>query len=65
MENTTYDIRIDKEIREQADTLYKSMGLFLTQSVIQEKMPIAEIIAATQMRRYRIVESSLFKKLAN
>jgi len=54
MANTTYNIRIDKEIREQADALFKSMGLtlssainlFLTQSVIQGKMPIAEIIAA-------------------
>ena len=51
--NTTYNIRIDKQIREQADTLYKSMGLtlssainlFLTQSVIQGKLPIGEVIA--------------------
>jgi DNA-damage-inducible protein J len=51
--NTTYNIRIDKRIREQADALYKSMGLslssainlFLTQSVIQGKLPISEVIA--------------------
>ena len=56
MANTTYNIRIDKEIREQADTLYKSMGLslssainlFLTQSVIQGKLPITEVIALPQ-----------------
>ena len=51
--NITYNIRIDKRIRTEADKLYKKMGmslsaainLFLTQSVIQGKMPIAEIIA--------------------
>ena len=51
--NTTYNIRIDKQVREQADALYKSMGLtlssainlFLTQSIIQGKLPINEIIA--------------------
>ena len=56
MANTTYNIRIDKEIREQADVLYKSMGLslssainlFLTQSVIQGKLPIAEVVALPQ-----------------
>ena len=51
--NTTYNIRIDKRIRAEADKLYKNMGmslstainLFLTQSVIQGKLPIAEVIA--------------------
>jgi len=51
--NTTYNIRIDKYVRKQADALYKSMGLslssainlFLTQSVIQGKLPISEVIA--------------------
>lgn len=51
--NTTYNIRIDKQIREQADVLYRSMGLslstainlFLTQSVIQGKLPLTEVIA--------------------
>jgi len=51
--NITYNIRIDKKIREQADALYKSMGLtlssainlFLTQSVIQGRLPINEVIA--------------------
>ena len=51
--NTTYNIRIDKQIREKADALYKNMGLtlssainlFLTQSVIQGKLPINEVIA--------------------
>jgi DNA-damage-inducible protein J len=52
MSNTTYNIRIDKQIKEQADRLYKSMGLslssainlFLKQSIIQGKLPIVEII---------------------
>lgn len=51
--NTTYNIRIDKRIREQADALYKSMGLslssainlFLTQSVIQGRLPLTGVIA--------------------
>ena len=51
--NTTYNVRIDKRVREQADNLYKSMGLtlssainlFLTQSIIQGKLPINEVIA--------------------
>ena len=53
MANTTYNIRINKQIREEADILFKNMGLtlssainlFLTQSVIQGKLPINEIIA--------------------
>ena len=53
MLNTTYNVRINKNIREEADALYKSMGLtlssainlFLTQSVIQGKLPINEVIA--------------------
>ena len=51
--NTTYNIRIDSRIRKEADALFKSMGmslstavnLFLTQSVIQRRLPIEEIIA--------------------
>ena len=51
--NTTYNVRIDKRIRAEADKLYRNMGmslstainLFLTQSVIQGKLPITEIIA--------------------
>ena len=51
--NTTYNIRINKQVREKADAPYKSMGLtlssainlFLTQSVIQGKLPINEVIA--------------------
>ena len=51
--NTTYNIRINKRIRTEADKLYRNMGmslssainLFLTQSVIQNKLPITEIIA--------------------
>ena len=51
--NTTYNIRIDKRVREQADALYKNMGLslssainlFLTQSLIQGKLPLTEVIA--------------------
>ena len=53
MINTTYNIRIDRKVKEQADALYKSMGLslssainlFLRQSIIQGKLPINEIIA--------------------
>ena len=53
MANQTYNIRIDKNTREQADALYKSMGLslsaainlFLTQSVVQGRLPINEVIA--------------------
>ena len=51
--NTTYNVRIDKKVKQEADALYKSIGLtlsaainlFLTQSVIQGKLPIAEVIA--------------------
>jgi DNA-damage-inducible protein J len=51
--NTTYNVRIDKRVKQEADALYKSMGmtlssainLFLTQSLIQGKLPIAEVIA--------------------
>ena len=51
--NTTYNIRIDSRIKKEADALYKNMGmslsaavnLFLTQSVIQRRLPIDEIIA--------------------
>jgi len=51
--NTTYNIRIDSRIRKEADALYKSMGmslsaainLFLTQSVIQRRFPINDVIA--------------------
>jgi len=51
--NTTYNIRIDSRIKKEADALYKSMGmslssavnLFLTQSVIQRRLPIDDVIA--------------------
>jgi len=51
--NATYNIRIDARIKEEADSLYKSMGLslssavnlFLTQSVIQQRLPIDNVIA--------------------
>lgn len=51
--NTTYNIRIDANIKKEADALYQKMGmslstavnLFLTQSVIQRRLPIDEIIA--------------------
>ena len=53
MSNATYNVRINKNIRDEADVLYRSMGLtlssainlFLTQSVIQGKLPINEVIA--------------------
>jgi DNA-damage-inducible protein J len=52
--NTTYNIRIDSHIRKEADELHKSMGmslssainLFLTQSVIQRRFPLGEVVAA-------------------
>jgi len=52
-ENTTYNIRIDSRIKKEADALYKTMGLslssavnlFLTQSVIQRRLPIDDVIA--------------------
>jgi len=51
--NATYNVRIDSRIKKEADALYKSMGmtlssavnLFLTQSVIQRRLPIDHIIA--------------------
>ena len=51
--NTTYNVRIDKEMRKKADVLFKNMGLslssainlFVTQSVIQGKLPLTEIVA--------------------
>jgi DNA-damage-inducible protein J len=51
--NITYNIRIDSRIKKEADMLYKSMGmslssavnLFLTQSVIQRRLPIDDVIA--------------------
>ena len=51
--NTTYNLRIDSRIKKEADMLYKNMGmslssavnLFLTQSVIQRRLPIDNIIA--------------------
>jgi addiction module RelB/DinJ family antitoxin len=57
--NTTYNIRLDARIRQEADELFRGMGLtlsqainlFLTQSVIQRKLPLAEVIAAPDMRR--------------
>jgi len=53
MANITYNVRVNKSIREEADILFKSMGLtlssainlFLTQSVVQGKLPISEVIA--------------------
>ena len=51
--DATDNILVDNLIRQEAETLYKSMGmslsaainLFLTQSVIQGKLPLAEVIA--------------------
>ena len=56
MPNTTYNVRINRGIREEADVLFKSMGLtlssainlFLTQAVIQGKLPINDVIAEPQ-----------------
>ena len=51
--NSTYNISIDSNISQEADALFRSMGLslssainlFLKQAIIQEKLPITEIIA--------------------
>ncbi|MCL2056142.1 MAG: type II toxin-antitoxin system RelB/DinJ family antitoxin [Oscillospiraceae bacterium] len=51
--NTTYNIRIDSEIKKEAGELFKGMGmslssainLFLTQSVIQRRLPIDNVVA--------------------
>ncbi|MCL2169830.1 MAG: type II toxin-antitoxin system RelB/DinJ family antitoxin [Defluviitaleaceae bacterium] len=72
MANVTYNIRINKEIREEADKLYKSMGmtlssainLFLTQSVIQRRLPIKEIYAPTESGYPRHVELALLADAA-
>lgn len=53
MANTTYNIRIDSNVRNEADALFKGMGLtlsaainlFLTQAIIQRRLPMTEIIA--------------------
>jgi DNA-damage-inducible protein J len=63
---TTYNIRIDSYIRNEADALYKSMGLslsqainlFLTQSVAQGKLPIAEIVPQPGYRLSRAMEEA-------
>ncbi|MDR2045210.1 MAG: type II toxin-antitoxin system RelB/DinJ family antitoxin [Clostridium sp.] len=51
--NQTYNIRIDSQIRREADVIFKNMGLttsqavnlFLTQAVRQRRLPLTEIIA--------------------
>ena len=72
--NTTYNIRIDKQVREQADALYKSMGLtlssavnlFLTQSVIQGRLPISEVIAEPSYADALLRDAAeIDKKIAN
>jgi len=72
MSNTTYNIRIDKKIKEQADVLYKSMGLnlssavnlFLTQSVIQGRLPISQVVAPTESGYPSHVEQALLADAA-
>jgi addiction module RelB/DinJ family antitoxin len=57
--NTTYNIRLDARIRQEADELFRGIGLtlsqavnlFLTQSVIKRKLPLTEIVAASDTRR--------------
>ncbi|MDR1665098.1 MAG: type II toxin-antitoxin system RelB/DinJ family antitoxin [Clostridiales bacterium] len=52
-DNAKSIIQIDSHVRQEAETLFKSMGmslssavnLFLTQSIIQRRLPIDEIIA--------------------
>jgi len=72
--NTTYNIRINKQIREQADILFKNMGLslssainlFLTQSVIQGKLPINEVIAEPAYADILLRDASeIDKEIAN
>jgi DNA-damage-inducible protein J len=63
---TTYNIRVDSNIRNEADALYKSMGmtlsqavnLFLTQSVAQGRLPIAEIVPQPGYRLIRAMEEA-------
>ena len=51
--NMTYNIRIDSNVRQEADALFRSMGmsmstainLFLRQAVIQGKLPLTEVVA--------------------
>ncbi len=51
--NMTYNIRIDSDTRKKAEVLYRSMSMslsaainiFLTQSIVQGRLPIAEIVA--------------------
>ncbi|MCL1882742.1 MAG: type II toxin-antitoxin system RelB/DinJ family antitoxin [Defluviitaleaceae bacterium] len=65
MPNATYNVRINKNIREEADVLYRSMGLtlssainlFLTQSVIQGKLPINEVIAEPSYANFTTQDS--------
>ena len=66
MSNTTYNVRINKNIREEADVLYRSMGLtlssainlFLTQSVIQGKLPINEVVAEPAYTRLLLQDAA-------
>jgi len=51
---TTYNIRIDSDIKAQADNLFNAMGLtlssavnlFLKQAIIQDKFPIENIVSS-------------------
>jgi DNA-damage-inducible protein J len=64
--NTTYNIRIDSRIRKEADALYKEMGmtlsqavnLFLTQSVIQGRLPLAEVVPSAKFSLIRAMEET-------
>ena len=52
MANTTYSFRLDKELKEEADELFKSLGMntsvalnmFLTQCVREQSIPFRPVI---------------------
>ena len=72
MSNTTYNIRIDRDVREQADSLFKSMGLslssainlFLKQTILHGKLPIYDVIAEPYYADDFTVEASASRILS-
>ncbi|MDR3121238.1 MAG: type II toxin-antitoxin system RelB/DinJ family antitoxin [Clostridiales bacterium] len=64
--NTTYNIRIDSQIRKEADALYRAMGmtlsqavnLFLTQSVVQGRLPLTEVVPGSKFSLIKAMEET-------
>jgi DNA-damage-inducible protein J len=64
--NTTYNLRIDSRIRKEADALYREMGmslsqavnLFLTQSVVQGRLPLTEVVPSQKYNSLRAMEET-------